>query len=192
MDANPFDHSTYLLRGHFFNPSFRIYDPTGTLALFASLNKSKLNEGIAFYPDESKSNELFRIKARNIADFIFDIFDVFDPPATNEKIGAFKQRAFKFILENEWIIMDAADNEIGMIQEDSWLMAILRRFLTNLIPQSFHGEMGGSPIFRFKQHFNPFIQKIDLDFTPDMGNRLDRRLGLAAAVLLSAIEGRQE
>ena len=194
MDANPFDHSTYLLRGHFFKPSFRIYDPTGTLALFASLNKSKLNEGIAFYPDESKSNELFRIKARNIADFIFDIFDVFDP-ATNEKIGAFKQRGFKSILENEWIIIDAADNEIGIIQEDSRMRPTLRGSLFRLFilgPQSFHGDVGGTSVLRFNKHLIPFVTKIDLDFTNDFGNLLDRRLGIAAAVLLFEIDDWRE
>ena len=193
MDANPFSHSTYLLRKQFFKVfggSFRIYNPTGELAFFASMKAFKLKEDITIHPDEKKSSELLRIKARHIIDFSA-AYDVFDS-AANEKIGAFKRRGFKSLLKDEWIIMDTADNEVGIIQEDSWAMAILRRFLTNLIPQSFHGDVGGMSVFKFKQHFNPFIQKIDLDFTPDFGNRLDRRLGLAAAVLLSAIEGRQD
>ena len=193
MDANPFGHSTYLLRKQFlkvFGGSFRIYNPTGDLALFASMKAFKLKEDITIHPDESKSSELLRIKARHIIDFSA-AYDVFDS-AINEKIGAFKRRGFKSLIKDEWIIMDTADNEIGIIQEDSWAMAILRRFLTNLIPQSFHGDVGGTPVFKFHQRFNPFIQKIDLDFTPDFGNRLDRRLGLAAAILLSSIEGRQD
>jgi hypothetical protein len=43
----------------------------------------------------------------------------------------------------------------------------------------------------FKQTFNPLIAKINLDFSPDTGGVLDRRLGIAGAVLLCAIEGKQ-
>lgn len=69
--------------------------------------------------------------------------------------------------------------------------ALLRRLLTNLVPQTFEGEVGGAPVLRFRQHFNPFVQKIDLDFSMDREKHLDRRLGIAAAILLCTIEGRQ-
>lgn len=44
----------------------------------------------------------------------------------------------------------------------------------------------------FQENFNPFVMKIAVDFVPDTMNLLDRRLGLAAAILLCAIEGRQQ
>lgn len=44
----------------------------------------------------------------------------------------------------------------------------------------------------FKQNFNPFVTKLSLDFSTDTERRLDRRLGLAAAVLLCAIEGKEK
>ena len=43
----------------------------------------------------------------------------------------------------------------------------------------------------FKQNFNPFVLKIKLDYSMDRNRLLDRRLGIAGAVLLCAIEGRQ-
>ena len=193
MGTNPFGHSTYLLKKQFFKlfgGSFRIYDPMGNLAIFASMKAFKLKEDITLYPDESKSFELLSIKARNIIDFS-SAYDVFDP-ATGEKLGTLKRKGLKSMLKDEWIIMDAMDNDIGVIQEDSWALALLRRFLTNLIPQTFVGQVGTVEVFRFKQHFNPFVHKISLDFTPDRGNTLDRRVGIAAAVLMSAIEGRQQ
>ena len=190
---NPFEHTTYLLQKQFwkvFGGSYRIYDPTGSLVLFASLKAFKLKEDISVYGDESKSVELLRIKARNIIDFSAT-YDVFDS-GSGEKIGALRRRGLKSMFKDEWVILDTADNEIGMIQEDRWILAILRRQVTNLIPQVFHGEMAGAKILRFSQHFNPFVQKMDLDFTPDTEGKLDRRLGLAAAILLVGIEGRQE
>ena len=69
---------------------------------------------------------------------------------------------------------------------------MIRRFLTNLIPQSYTVEVAGQPLIEFKQNFNPFLLKLSLDFSKDLAPRLDRRLGIAAAVLLCAIEGRQQ
>jgi len=36
----------------------------------------------------------------------------------------------------------------------------------------------------FKEVFNPFVKKLVLDFSEDTSGLLDRRLGIAAAVLL--------
>ena len=71
------------------------------------------------------------------------------------------------------------------------LLAMLRRLITTLIPQSFIGTVGMSQVFKFTQHFDPFAQKISLDFTSDYTNALDKRIGIAAAILICAIEGRQ-
>jgi hypothetical protein len=113
---------------------------------------------------------------------------------TGEKVGGLKRRGFRSLVRDEWIIMDAYDNDIGMIQEDSMAMSLVRRFLPlgDWVPQTFVGAVQGQPVCEFRQHFNPIIQKITLDFSMDVGNMLDRRLGLAAAVLLCAIEGRQD
>jgi hypothetical protein len=107
-------------------------------------------------------------------------------------VGALRRKGLKSILRDEWLILDVNDTEVGTIQEDSLALAIVRRFLTNLVPQTFQGAVGGAPVFTFRQHFNPFIQKISPDFSVDTHGHLDRRLGIAAAVLLCAIEGRQQ
>ncbi|WP_234405005.1 hypothetical protein [Paenibacillus bouchesdurhonensis] len=96
----------------------------------------------------------------------------------------------KSILKDEWIIQNAAEAEVGRIKEDSRLFAFLRRFLSDLIPQTYNVEMNGSTV-TFKQNFNPFVTKIDVDFSSDPSHMLDRRLGLAASVLLCAIDGKQ-
>jgi hypothetical protein len=88
--------------------------------------------------------------------------------------------------------MDAEDREIGFIREDSMLFAFLRRFLTNLIPQEYHGFINGTRVSTFKQNFNPFVLKIRADFSEDVKGLFDKRLGIAAAVLLCGIEGRQK
>ena len=70
-------------------------------------------------------------------------------------------------------------------------MALFRRFLTSLVPQTYNGFIGGTQVCTFRQNFNPFVIKVTLDFSLDAQNLLDRRLGIAAAVLLCAVEGKQ-
>ena len=80
--------------------------------------------------------------------------------------------------------------------EDSTALALVRRFIEGIsmfLPQKFHADLAGAgPVATFQQNFNPFVRKLRIDFSPDVGWRFDRRMGLAAAILLSAIEGRQQ
>ncbi len=179
-----------------FGNAFHIYDENGQVFLYSKLKAFKLKEDIRVYTGEDMTTEVLTIQARSILDFgaAYDIVD----PLVGEKVGAMKRKALKSFLQDEWIIMDAQDQEIGVAQEDSMPLALVRRFLSflspllsNLVPQSFHGEVGGAPVFYFKRHFNPFVLRMDMDFSVDAESRLDRRLGIAAAILLSAIEGRQ-
>jgi hypothetical protein len=133
--------------------------------------------------------EVLTIIARNIIDFSA-VYDVFDP-ANNIKVGALKRKGMKSVIKDEWIIMDAENREIGLIQEDSMMLALIRRFLVNLIPQKYHGVVNGKQVCLFKQNFNPFVMKVNLDYSMDTKGLLDRRLGIAGAILLCAIEGKQ-
>jgi uncharacterized protein YxjI len=188
-----FEHSTYLVRRKIlklFGAAFHIYDPQGNVVFYSKLKAFKLKEDIRIYTGEDMQEEVLVIKARKILDFS-SAYDVVDPN-TNEKVGVLKRKGLKSILKDEWILMDANDQDIGRIKEDSTALALLRRFLTgSLIPQKYYGDIGGTQVCTFKQNFNPFVTKINLDFSPDTNNLLDRRLGIAAAVLLTAIEGKQ-
>ena len=188
-----FEHTTYLVRRKIlklFGAAFHIYDPQGNVVFYSKLKAFKLKEDIRIYTGEDMREEVLVIKARKILD-ISSAYDVVDP-TTNEKVGVLKRKGFKSILKDEWIMMDANDQDIGLIKEDSTALALLRRFLTgSLIPQKYYGEIDHNPVCAFKQNFNPFVVKINLDFSPDTNNLLDRRLGIAAAVLLCAIEGKQ-
>lgn len=187
-----FQHQTYLVRKKVFKVfggAFRIFDPNGGLAFYSKMKAFKLREDIRLYTGDDMQEEVLTIKARQILD-ISAAYDVIDP-VSNEKVGALKRKGLKSVIKDEWIFMDSNDNEIGFIKEDSMVLALIRRFMTNLIPQKYFGEINGMPVCTFKQNFNPFVLKLGLDFTPDTGGLLDRRLGIAAAVLLCAIEGRQ-
>jgi uncharacterized protein YxjI len=192
MQDSIFGHNQYLVRRKILTivgAKFHIFDSAGNLVFFSKMKAFKLREDIRLYRDENMSEELLLIKARQIIDFSA-AYDVLDP-RTMEKIGVFKRKGLKSILRDEWLIMDAGDREIGTIREDSLLKALLRRFLTNLIPQTYHVEIQGMTVCVYKQNFNPFVLKLNVDFAGDTRSLFDHRLGIAGAILLGAIEGRQ-
>ena len=129
------------------------------------------------------------IKARSVIDFgaTYDVYD----PTSGETLGALRRRGIKSMFKDEWLILDTEDTEIGAVKEDSVVMAMIRRTVGGIFPQKYIGEMDGEDVCTFKQNFNPFVQKIRLDFSGDQEGLLDRRIGIAAGVLLCAIEGRE-
>jgi uncharacterized protein YxjI len=190
----------YTIRKKFFSfphTNFHVYDDMENVVLYSRMKAFKLKEDIRIYSGEDMAHEVLTIRARSVFDFgaTYDIFD----PNTGENVGALRRRALKSMLRDEWVILAPDGREIGMIQEDSMGLAVTRRALSALlpllaqaVPQSFSGTVNGQPVFVFRRHMNPFVLKMDLDFTPDLHGVLDRRLGFAAGLLMSAIEGRQD
>ena len=147
MTADRFEHQTYLIRKKvfkIFGGAFHIYDPTGQVAFYSKLKAFKLKEDIRLYASEDMQTEVLVIQARKVLD-IAATYDVVDS-ATNEKVGALRRKALKSILKDEWVLLDPNDREIGFIKEDSMVLALVRRLLSNLIPQKFHGEINGMPV----------------------------------------------
>ena len=168
---------------------FRVYDSSGKLMLFSEQKMFKLREDIRVFSDESKAQEVLMIKARQIIDFSA-AYDVVDS-TTGQKVGALRRKGLASMLRDEWEILDVNDSVIGSLFEDSMGLALLRRFLSNLVPQNYDITMGADRVADLKQNFNPFTYELNLDLSMDINKRLDRRLGIAAGILLAAIEGRQ-
>ena len=190
-----FGHTQYIIRKKVFKllgAAFHVYDTAGNVVMYSKQKAFKLREDIRLYTGEDMQTELLTIQARQIMDFgaAYDVVE----SRSRAKVGALKRKGLKSMLRDEWVVMDAFDREIGLIQEDSTALALVRRFIdaaAMFLPQKFHVEIGGQPVATFQQNMNPFVRKLTVDFSLDPQGRLDRRLGLAAACLLSAIEGRQ-
>ena len=173
-----------------FGSSFHLNDATGSLVGFSRQKAFKLKEDIRLYMDETCTSERLAILARQMLDFS-PMYDVIDAQA-QQPVGTLRRRGFKSILQDEWTIIDAQGREIGLIREDSLPLALLRRYLSNLIPQTFHATVGDTQVATFRQNFNPFVRKLAVEIHPAAQGLVDRRLLLAGAVLLVAIEGRQQ
>jgi uncharacterized protein YxjI len=171
-----------------FGGAFHIYDMEGNILFYSKQKAFKLKEDIRLYTDESMSTELIRIQARAIIDWSasYDVIDV----ENDQKIGALRRKGWSSMLRDHWLILDADDNQVGEIVEDSQMMALLRRFLTSLIPQNFDVNIAGKKRCDFAQQFNPFVYKLNIIYQPD-ADAFERIMSLCAAVLLAAVEGRQ-
>ena len=193
--AERYAHETYTLRRKVFTilgAKFHIYGPNGELALFAKLKAFKIKEDVRIYADEEQTQEVLSIRTQSVFD-VAGTYDVKDS-VTGETVGALRRKGIKSMFRDEWLVLDANGSEIGKIVEDSTVKALVRRFIeaaSFLMPQKFHAEIAGRTVATYQQNFNPFVQKIMIDFSPDAENKYDPRLGLAAAVLLCAIEGKQ-
>jgi uncharacterized protein YxjI len=187
-----FSYSQYLLKRQVFALAgkFRVYEPGGKLVLFSEQKMFKIREDIRVYSDEGKTQEVLMIKARQIIDFSA-AYDVVDS-ATGQKVGALRRKGLASILRDEWEVLDVGDNVVGKLFEDSMGLALLRRFLSNLIPQNYDITFGTNRVADLKQPFNPFAYQLNIDFSMDINKVLDRRLGIAAGILLAAVEGRQQ
>jgi uncharacterized protein YxjI len=189
---NPvFQHNQYLLKRQVFALAgkFRVYNPSGELLLFSEQKMFKLREDIRVYSDENKTQEVLMIKARQIIDFSA-AYDVVDS-ATGQKVGVLRRRGLASILRDEWEILDVGDNLIGKLFEDSMGLALVRRLLSGLVPQNYDITLGTNRVADLKQNFNPFSYQLNIDFSMDVSHMLDRRIGIAAGILLAAVEGRQ-
>ena len=190
---NPiFQYNRYLLKRQVFalTGKFRYYDPMENLVMYVEQKMFKLREDIRVFSDENKSQEVLQIKARQIIDFSA-VYDVIDS-ALNQKVGTLRRKGMRSILRDEWEVLDARDQVIGKLFEDSMELAMLRRILLgNLLPQNYDINFGEQRVADLKQRFNLFRYEMDVDFSFDPAKTFDRRVGLAAGILLAAIEGRQ-
>jgi uncharacterized protein YxjI len=169
---------------------FRFYNPMGNLVMFSEQKMFRLREDIRVYSDESKSQEVLSIKTRQILDFsaAYDVVDT----ALNQKVGVLRRKGLRSLLRDEWEVLDANDNLIGQLFEDSIGLALLRRLvLGTWLPQNYDITLGNARVADLKQRFHLFRYELDLDFTMDAGRLLDRRLGIAAGILLATVEGKQ-
>ena len=185
--------TTYMIRRKvftLFSPQFQIFNPNGELIGYCKQKAFRLKEDIRVYADETMEQERVIIKARNIIDFsaAYDVVDA----ESQQKLGAFRRKGFSSMFRDSWEILDPSDRVVGKILEDDAGMALVRRFLVNLIPQTFHASINDREVATYSQRFNLFVYKLDVDIEPRAKQMVDDRLLLAGGLLLAAIEGRQK
>jgi uncharacterized protein YxjI len=113
-----------------------------------------------------------------------------------EKVGVLGKVFGKSLLRSTWSIMDANEQELAIAKERSQFWAIVRRAVDvipygDVIPILFHFTIDEGD-----RHLGDFTRKIGirdtytLDLSGDPERTLDRRLAIALAIALDALQSR--
>jgi hypothetical protein len=168
-------------------PTFEMFDLQGTPLLYCQEKLFRIKDDIRVYQDSSKSVELLRIKQRNIMDWA-GVFDVIDP-ATGQRLGALRRKGWRSFLRDEWHILDAYDQQVGVILETgpAWLRRIFR-----FLPYSFALSLAGQTAGTFDQQFSLVTYQATMTLAAWPAGPIDRRMAFAAALLLMAVEAKED
>jgi uncharacterized protein YxjI len=168
--------------------------PAGPPVAFVRQKRMAFREDIRFFADESETTELFRIKARRVID-IGGRYDVHD--SMGQQIGVLEHQFRKSLLRTSWRILSPADEEIAVAQEKNAALAIARRVVDFLpygewvpIPYDFLIHAGDRELGHFTRKFLAMRDTYTLDLSGDQEKRVDRRLGIALAIGLDALQNR--
>ena len=195
----------YVLRSHFFRffgGAYELRDDQGRRCLYARMKRFRLKEDIRVYADARMHDEVLRIRTESIFDFS-GAYDVEDS-RSHTRVGTLRRSGLRStFVRDHWQMLDADGRPLAELSEDSLGKSLLRRLLEfageiplvgllgYLLPQRYALTRRERPVAHYRQHYNPFIYKLDIDLSPDDSQAVDRRLAIAMAVLLAAIEGRQ-
>jgi uncharacterized protein YxjI len=169
--------------------------PAGGPVAYVRQKRMAIKEDIRFFADEQETQEAFRIKARSIFDIGSARYDVTD--AHGAPIGVLEHVFGKSLLRSTWRVTDADGGEVMTAQERSMPMAIARRVVDFVpyvgefvpIPYNFDFVMDGRTVGHMNRKFQ-FRDRYVLDLSGDHERRLDRRMAIALAIGLDALQNR--
>lgn len=167
--------------------NLHIYDLNGQLILYSRLLPLEFKKDIRLYTGEDEQEELIRIKARQVFDYeaFYDVFD----SKTEEKVGTIQRKGFKSFFKSEWLILDSKEVVIGRILEDG--LALVRRMFPLIFSPRFDVFFQNTKVGEFKYDSPMLALKLNINFGMDTAGIFDRRMGIAAALTICAIEGKQ-
>jgi uncharacterized protein YxjI len=203
--VDPSQHDRFLLSQRF-RPMVNQYEVStlgadgksaGDPVCFVEQKRMKLKEDLRAFADDTKTTEVFRIKAQQVWDprAKYDVTD-----SSGQKVGQLRKIFGKSLLRSTWQIYDAAGNEVAWARERNLFVALFRRTI-GLVP--FIGEL--LELLPIPYHFDYYIgeerigglerilglrDRYRLDVSGDALRRVDRRVTLALAVGMDALQAR--
>lgn len=173
-------------------------DKPGEAFCFVEQKRFKFKEDIRFFMDESKSQELLRIKARQRFDPRAR-YDVTGP--AGEKVGEIQKVFGMSLLRSTYKVYDASGAEAATAQEKNLVVALFRRLVGFVpyigdfadwlpIPYHFEFRRGEQLLGTHSRQAFKLRDVYTIDMTPDSDRTLDRRLVLAIAVGMDALQAR--
>jgi hypothetical protein len=169
--------------------------PAGSPIAYVRQKKLSIKEDIRFYGDESENDELFRLKARSVLDMGGSRYDVL---VGDEPVGVLRHKFLESLYRSTWHIGGPDEREVGIARESSTAIGILRRAIDFVpyvggfvpIPYNFEIVVDGEVVGRMNRKFARVRDQYILDLSGDRDRRIDRRVAVALAVGLDALQNR--
>jgi hypothetical protein len=161
-------------------------DEAGEPVAFVRQKKLAIREDLRFFADESESEELFRVKARQVVD-VGGRYDV--TTAAGERIGVLQRRFAQTLFRTTWAILDAAEGTLAEVSESSMARAIFRRVADIPILYHFSIVVDGRQVGEVRRVFS-LRDRYVMTLGGDIDRRIDRRLAVALLVVLDALQSR--
>ena len=138
---------------------------------------------------KKKGQEILTIKDSSAEDVDFDVMDA----ASGQKIGGLSETVedVSDLVKDKWSILDANNNVIGKMSEKSAAQALVRELTEGAVPQKLSIIVGNELVAELRQKVTLLGYQLTIDFSPDFANKLDRRLGIAAAILAALHQGQE-
>lgn len=143
---------------------------------------------VHFYRDDSKQELLLEVLQDQKLAFLTHTFTVNDPGGRT--LARLRKNLLTDIFRKKWSCISPDGRPLWEAKEDSVLMALVRRFLTRLVPLCFIFCLpGGQVVGEFNRKFT-ILDRYVLDLSNDSMRALDRRVALAMGVMLDTGERR--
>jgi uncharacterized protein YxjI len=165
---------------------------------FVEQKRFKFKEDIRFYTDETRSVEVLRIKARQRFDPRAR-YDVTTPDG--QKVGEIQKVFGKSLLRSTYTIYDANGTEVALARERNPVVALFRRLVgfipyvgdfADWLPIAYHFDFvrGEEKLGSHERKLFSFRDVYRIDMSGDPQRTVDRRLVLALAVGMDALQAR--
>ncbi|MFZ4931040.1 hypothetical protein [Chryseobacterium sp. Mn2064] len=175
---------------------FNITDRNGNYVAYVRQKMFKLKEDVIVFNDESKSKELFRIRANQWIDFnaSYSLNDLID----NKNFGRLARKGMRSIWKASYDIMDAHDQPKFKIQEDNaWVrfwdsfvgeLPIIGMFTGYFLNPSYTVTgVDGKAYFKLKKMPSFFGRRFQLDRLIDIDDE-DESLVILSLLMMTLLE----
>ena len=168
--------------------------PAGPPVAYVRQRRLAIKEDIRFYADEGETREAFRIAARSILDIGGSRYDVL---AGQERIGFLWHKLKESLVRTTWHLGGPNEEEVALARERSLVGAIARRVVDFVpdyggfvpIPYNFDFLIEGRVVGAMNRKLKLRDQYV-LDLSGDAERRIDRRVAIALAIALDALQNR--
>ncbi|MBV8326211.1 hypothetical protein [Chryseobacterium sp.] len=175
---------------------FNITDKNGNYVAYVRQKMFKLKEDVIVFNDESKSKELFRIRANKWIDFnaSYSLNDLID----NKNYGRLARKGMRSIWKATYDILDANDQPKFKVQEDNGWVKFWDSFVGELpIIGMFTGYflnpsytvvgMDGKAYFKLKKMPSFFGRRFQLDRLVDIDDE-EESLVILSLLMMTLLE----